>query len=465
MTNGAFRDLAARRISIGVTGFSRAGKTVFIGALAQALLSVETWKGRRGQGPLARFGPFERGRFSSAQIRDDVHGDEPQFPLRKVRDAMCGDNASWPTPTEGLSRLVLDLATKQKSRWKRGVSEQLGLEAIGLGHLQLELIDYPGEWLIDLPMLKLDYASWSENLLNRAHQGQRSKLSKDFFALLAATAPPSKLDEDLAIKLSEAWTDYLRQAADIGLVFNQPGRLLRPDRFAHSPLLRLMPLPPSWAESPFYNEMQRRFMLYRKKIIKPFYKKHFARIDRQIVLVDLLQALQWGPEAFDEMTDALADTLKSFVYGKGGLLSWLTGARTSHVLFAATKADHVTRGDRANLETLMQHMLTKLDDYNKLRGGSLNHGVMALASIRATQDRMTDTPPRREILFGRRKGEKQPDQWDPGGLPLDSPPDWQNLHFEFLDFEPLQHRNAAQEGFPALNLGKALDFLIGEDLS
>lgn len=459
-----FRDLLSRRVSIGVTGFSRSGKTVFIGALAHALLSASAWKGRRGQGPLAGFGPFERGRFASAQIRDDIHGDEPQFPFRKVRDALC-DDASWPAPTEGLSRLVLELATerKPKSRWLK--SRGPGLEGFGLGHLLIELIDYPGEWLIDLPMLKLDYPTWSENLLTRARQGKRREISTEFLQLLESSAPPSTFDEEVAIQLTDAWASYLERAAAIGLVFNQPGRLLRPDRLAHSPVLRLVPLPPSWAESRFYAGMESRFKQYKKSVIKPFYRKHFARMDRQIVMVDLLRALQNGEEAFHDMQDALGATLQSFMYGKGGPIPWLNDARTTHVLFAASKADHVTRGDRPNLEKLLERIILRVDDYGKIRSSSLHHSFRALASIRATQDHMTVSPPHREILFGRRNGYEEPKAWDPGGLPLDFPPDWGNLRFQFLDFEPAQHQQARDEAFPAINLGKVLDFLIGENLS
>ena len=465
MTQGAWGDLLSRRISIGVTGFSRAGKTVFIGSLAQALLRADAWKGRRGQGPLAGFEPFERGCFCGAFIRDDVHGDEPQFPFRRVRDALCGVDPRWPAPTEGLSRLVMDLAADRKAKlpWPKGKPGPL--EPLGWGHLQIEFIDYPGEWLVDLPMLKLDYPAWSENLLARAGHGQRSQLSEKFVALLESSAPPGRFDEELAIKLSDAWTEYLEQSAAKGLVFNQPGRLLRPDTHAHSPVLRLVPLPHSWAESEFYKGMQRRFKEYQKKIIKPFYKKHFARIDRQIVLIDLLQALHRGEDAFNEMADALGDTLKSFAYGKGGPLGRLIGRRTSHLLFAATKSDHVTRGDRSNLKDLLEDILRMVDDTNVIVQGPRRVDFMALASICATQDRMTVDPPKREILFGRRKGDEHPEQWDPGGLPLDFPPDWGSLHFEFMSFEPVENRLALKEGFTSLNLGKALNFLIGEDLT
>lgn len=453
MQKGDWANLLSRRVSIGVTGFSRAGKTVFVGSLAQALLRAGAWAGRRGQGPLAGFGPFERGTFRMACIRDDAKAVQPHFPFRKVRDALCGIDPRWPTPTEGLSLLVLDLAIEQgkKSKWP-----------IPRRHVQIELVDYPGEWLVDLPMLNQEYTIWSNALIERARHGQREQFSQKFFEILESLSPPKTFDEELAAKLTDAWTEHLSKSADVGLVFNQPGRLLRPDSYAHSPVLRLVPLPESWSESGFYEGMKRRFREYRKKVIKPFYKKHFSRIDRQIVLVDLLQALDRGEEAFNEMADALGATLKSFAYGDGGILDYLLGNRTSHLLFAATKADHVTRGDRNNLKALLNDLLLIVDDTNIIASGPGRVEFMALASVRATEDRMTDSPPKREILNGRQQGQDQAGQLDPGGLPLDLPPNWKDLHFEFKKFEPVENKRALKEGFPAVNLGKTLDFLIGD---
>ena len=452
MKKGAWDNLLSRRVSIGVTGFSRAGKTVFVGSLAQALLRADAWKGRRGQGPLAGFGRFERGTFRIACIRDDVHDDEPQFPFRRVRDALCGIDPRWPKPTEGLSRLVLDLAMEKGTKRKWSSPRR---------HLQIELVDYPGEWLVDLPMLNQEYATWSSALIERARHGQREQFSQKFFEILESLSPPKTFDEELAAKLTDAWTEHLSKSAAEGLVFNQPGRLLRPDSYANWPVLRLVPLPESWSDSAFYEGMRRRFREYQKKVIKPFYKKHFARIDRQIVLVDLLQALDRGEEAFNEMADALGATLKSFAYGDGGILDYLLGNRTSHLLFAATKADHVTRRDRNNLKELLKDLLLIVDDTNIIASGPGQVEFMALASVRATEDRMTDSSPKREILKGRRQGEDQFRQWDPGELPLDLPPDWKDLHFEFMKFEPIENKRALKEGFPAINLGKTLDFLIG----
>ena len=48
--------------------------------------------------------------------------------------------------------------------------------------------------------------------------------------------------------------------------------------------------------------MARRYEAYRSLVVRPFFRDHFARLDRQIVLVDMLGALNSGPgnkAAFD----------------------------------------------------------------------------------------------------------------------------------------------------------------------
>ncbi|PJA31943.1 MAG: hypothetical protein CO187_06640, partial [Zetaproteobacteria bacterium CG_4_9_14_3_um_filter_53_7] len=113
----------------------------------------------------------------------------------------------------------------------------------------------------------------------------------------------------VAIRLSETWADYLQKAAAHGLVRNQPGRHLRPDALRHSPVLRLAPLSEQLRSSKLGKGMAKRFEEYKKKVIKPFYSDHFKHIDRQIVLLDVLLALQQGEPAFNELTDALKHSL------------------------------------------------------------------------------------------------------------------------------------------------------------
>ena len=448
----AVNNLLNKKITIGVTGLSRSGKTVFIGALAQALVCADAWVQKRGQGPLAQFGPIERSQFRAARIRDDVHTHLPQFPFRNVRDSLAAKKSSWPEPTEGISRLVLDL-----DYWAQGWFKRLRT-------VRIELIDYPGEWLVDLPMLDQKYAEWSEQALALAKSEIREPWSSDYFHLLSQISPDQKFDEEITITLADKWTDYLQNAADYGLSRNQPGRLLRPDSLRNSPVLRLAPLPAALLESGLGKGMAKRFEEYKKKVIKPFFKDYFSSLDRQIVMLDILRVLQQGKPVFDELIETFREILPVFNYGKKSIFSWIVGTKITRLLFAATKADHVTRGDRANLEQMIQRMLALVDDRNLLRSQTENYGVMSLASVRATEDRMTIDPPKREILYGQPADQDQAGQWDPGGLPLDMPPDWASVFFQFLKFEPQAMQEAISQGYPAINLGKALDFLIGDDL-
>lgn len=440
-----------KKIKLGVTGFSRTGKTVFIGALSQALLTADTWSRRRNLGPLSQFEPFERETFQCASIRDDVHSYLPQFPFRNVRDSMAGTNAQWPVPTEGISHLVMQLDCIIPGKFWNHEKK-----------IELDLIDYPGEWLADFPMLQQNYHAWSEQSLERACQGQRKKLSELFFDELNKVTPDND-DEELISSLTECWEQYLQQAADSGLVLNQPGRLLRPDNLRHSPVLRLIPLPEKLRDGTLGKKLESRFGKYKEKVITPFYKNYFSNIDRQIVLIDILRTLKLGKEAYNELLEALRGVLEAFRYGKGGFFDWLKGHNTTHLLFAATKADHVVRGDRANLEKMLQKMVRKIDDDNRLKSSVNHYKIMEIASVQATEDRMTIKAPKREVLFGKPYGQ-QHGAWDPGGLPLDLPPDWATLGFEFYQFEPGHMPDAINDGFPSINLGKALNFLIGEDL-
>jgi uncharacterized protein len=445
-------EMLTKKLTIGVTGFSRSGKTVFIGALAQALITASAWSKRKGQGPLAQFGPVEKGIFRSAQIRNDVNVHLPQFPFLKVRKSLVSKDTAWPVPTEGVSHLTLDLDYKPQGAIKIR------------NKVRIELVDYPGEWLVDLPMLKLTYADWSEQMLLLAKGSLRSAWSLPFFGEIDSVANDQSFDDELATQLSEVWADYLQKASGHGLTLNQPGRLLRPDALRNSPVLRFAPLPDTLRATGLGQGMEQRFEDYKKKVIKPFYRDHFSKIDRQVVLIDALAALEKGEDVFNEMTTSLKNVLGSFHYGKGNLLSWLKGVKITHLLFAATKADHVTRGDRANLEELVGRMLMLVDEHNQVRSNAAHYEVMAIASVQATEDRMTTNTPKREVLYGKPANDESAAQWDPGGLPLDMPPDWNALHFQFFKFAPRDMPDALSEGFPAINLGKALDFLIGEEL-
>lgn len=91
-----------------------------------------------------------------------------------------------------------------------------------------------------------------------------------------------------------------------------------------------------------WREFSRRFGAYKSRVVKPFFRDHFARIDRQVVLMDVLGAIHAGPQAVEDMRRAMADILTAFRPGRAGWLSQILGTRrVGRILFAATKADHL----------------------------------------------------------------------------------------------------------------------------
>ena len=100
-----------------------------------------------------------------------------------------------------------------------------------------------------------------------------------------------------------------------------------------------------------------RFNYYCEKVVKGFYKNHFLRFDRQIVLVDCLQPLNSGPQAFNDMRLALTQLMQSFHYGQRTLFRRLFSPVIDKLLFAATKADHVTVDQHANMVSLLQQLI------------------------------------------------------------------------------------------------------------
>ncbi len=103
--------------------------------------------------------------------------------------------------------------------------------------------------------------------------------------------------------------------------------------------------------------LRERFNYYCEKVVKGFYKNHFLRFDRQIVLVDCLQPLNSGPQAFNDMRLALTQLMQSFHYGQRTLIRRLFSPVIDKLLFAATKADHVTIDQHANMVSLLQQLI------------------------------------------------------------------------------------------------------------
>ena len=77
--------------------------------------------------------------------------------------------------------------------------------------------------------------------------------------------------------------------------------------------------------------MTRRYEAYKDVVVRPFFRDHFARLDRQVVLVDALSAFNSGPEALVDLEAALAGILDCFRIGRSTILSSLFRPRIDRI--------------------------------------------------------------------------------------------------------------------------------------
>ena len=355
-------------IRLGVTGLSRAGKTVFITSLVANLMD----RGRM-PGLLAA----RDGRVDAAFLQPQPNDTLPRFEYETHLGALTGPEPHWPESTRSVSELRLSLRVRP-SGLLSGLS--------GPRTVHLDIVDYPGEWLLDLGLLETSYAPWSEETLRRL---EHRPIGTDSMTLLGSTDVKAPLDEPVAQNLARTFTQYLHAARIKGFSDCTPGRFLLPGDLEGAPVLTFAPLP-SQGASPrksLVKEMERRFEAYKARVVRPFFRDHFARIDRQIVLVDVLGAIHRGPAAVEDLRRAMGDILAAFRPGQNTFLSQLLrGRRVDRILFAATKADHLHHNQHGRLSDIMSALLTDARRRADFAGAQTH--ALTLAALRATTDEL-----------------------------------------------------------------------------
>ncbi|MEO0363074.1 MAG: YcjX family protein, partial [Pseudomonadota bacterium] len=328
-----------------------------------------------------------------------------------------------------------------------------------------------GEWLLDLALLDLDYAGWSEKALKAAEAPTRAPHAARWRELIADRDPAAKFEEAAARPLAEAFTAYLSACREAGLSGLAPGRFIMPGDLEGSPALAFCPLPPASGRDPVRDEFAKRFEAYKRSIVKPFFRDHFARLDRQIVLVDLMTALNDGPAAVADLSSAMTEILGAFRPGQNTWLSSILGRRIDRVLFAATKADHLHHKEHDRLTAIMTALLADSVSRAAFRGAETH--ALAIAALRATVEQEAAGL---NAVRGRLLATGKEAALDPGELPADPAPvlsaaraaaasgaGWLDGDYHVMDFAP--PRLTAGEGLPHIRLDRALEFLIGDRLS
>lgn len=463
-------DLVSPTLRLGVTGLARSGKTVFITALVHNLISG---------GRLPFFDAAAEGRVSRAYLEPQPDDTVPRFDFEAHMADLTGDLPTWPESTRRISQLRLAIEYQPESFWKR---------QFGYDRLHVDIVDYPGEWLLDLPLLSLDFSEWSAQALKQSVEGGRTKIAEPWRRALAEIDPAAAADEALAGRLSEIFKTYLAEArADsYALSTLPPGRFLMPGDLAGSPALTFAPLDArgetGFPRGSLWAMMARRFEAYKTHVVRPFFRDHFSRLDRQIVLVDVLAALNGGPEAVADLERAMTDILDCFRTGSNSLFSSLFIPRIDRIVFAATKADHLHQSSHDRLQAILKALTEKAMDRAAFGGAHVR--ALAMAAIRATHEGearrggetlpcIIGNPLQGETIAGQQFGGDAEFAIFPGDLPEDPAValgggGMQAEDVRFVRFrppDPVKLPGGGFAPFPNIRLDRAIQTLIGDHLA
>ena len=462
-------------IRLGVTGLSRSGKTVFITALVHGLV-------QGGRFPV--FEPLATGRIARARLAPQPDDAVPRFDYEGNVRALV-EERRWPESTDRISelRLVIDYLSQ------RGASRTL----------TIDIVDYPGEWLLDLPLLAKSYPQWSAESLDLSARAPRAGIAAPWHDYLKTLDPLGPQDEQAALRAAALFTQYLKACRDerYAMSLLPPGRFLMPGDLAGSPALTFSPL--QWPEQvtdqasappagSLAAMMRRRFEAYKDVVVRPFFENHFARLDRQIILVDALAAFNAGPDAVRDLEGALAAVLECFRLGRRTWTSALLRPRVDRIVFAATKADHLHHTSHERLEAILARMVERAAQRASAAGAPVD--VVALSAVRATHEAkvrrgredlpcIIGVPAAGEVAGGEVFDGTTQAAMFPGDLPADpdavfgahptfrglSTTSPQDADFRFLRLRPPrleQHDGCLM--LPHIRLDRALQFLIGDKM-
>ena len=442
-------------IRLGVTGLSRAGKTVFITSLVANLMD---------RGRMPGLHAAASGAIRAAWLQPQPDDTIPRFRFEDHLAALTAPEPYWPEGTRRVSQLRLSLKV-QPAGFLSGLQ--------GPRTVHIDIVDYPGEWLLDLGLLDKDFATWSAEVLERL---EKRGLAKGYLEALTATDASADFDEAAAQSLADSYTAYLHAARDAGLSDCTPGRFILPGDLEGSPVLTFAPLarPEGGGRKSLWREFERRFESYKRNLVRPFFRDHFSRIDRQVVLVDVLGAIHAGPAAVEDMRAAMADILSAFRPGRNAFLSRLfQGRRVEKILFAATKADHLHHSQHGRLTAITEALLREAKDRADFAGAGTS--ALSLAALRTTtEDTVNHDGAALDVVRGRLLDGGKQAAFHPGLLPedparllapaRDGAEAWLDEDYAVMRFAPAPLTLRPGEGPPHIRLDRAAEFLLGDQL-
>lgn len=334
---------AKERHRITITGLSQSGKSM----LFTSLMTTLKYRSQENYNclPLLKSLPIE---LVERMWLETPEGFEP-FPLEShLRDL---ENQRWPEPTETLYGFKLVVRLRQTGSLKKYL----------LPHTDVvfEFLDYPGEWITDLPMLSKNYAQWSDSSWAQQMSVPQSFYAHDWHGFVQVYDFDQEPTKERVRELVEVYRCYLQKAKKGGISMLQPGSFLIAGSGFDWKGFGFTPLPAkisSDVSHPWTQRFIENYRYFTESWLKPLKQSSFRQADKQIILVDLLAGLNHSKQHLLQLKETLSHLSETFVYGNPNWFERkvLKKQAIGRVAFVATKADLIPQAQKDFLLALLK---------------------------------------------------------------------------------------------------------------
>lgn len=420
---------------IAITGLSRSGKTVFITSLIDQLLYQDKILSITASKP-----PFK------TTIKSPL-ANIKRFDYYTLIHQLKHEHI-WTKGTDEITHTILEIQTKSRFAF------------LGNSTFKIELIDYPGEWLLDLALLDMKYKTWSKKIITWLKNVDDDKAKSFLKTLNSLTSNLNTKEVELSIH--REYKELLIHLKSNHYSQLTPGRFIMPSDLTNDPILVFAPLPSS-ANKDLFKRYEQRYNRYVKEVVKDIQLEHFKGFERQVVLVDVIEALQNGYDCYSDMKDGLKNMLALYEHkNKNFLLQWFSPS-IKQVLFCATKADQVAASQHTNFSALLTDMIDDLQKDLDISHIKTNTQILAALKSTVTIEKKYEG---QTLSFIRGLLEEDGEMHDlyPGEMPTRFPSksEFDTSKYGFKNFLPPKKPYRDNEALEHINMDKVIDKLIGD---
>ncbi|MFP4486720.1 MAG: YcjX family protein [Campylobacterales bacterium] len=413
---------------IAITGLSRAGKTVFITSLIDQLLHRDKI-------------PFVTDKKSFRVELEAPSMGTKRFDYYTLIDRIKKEHI-WPKGTDEITSIKLKVERKRSSLLKGSA-------------FTIELIDYPGEWLLDLSLINLSFKQWCQKT-KKWLQDIDEPESREYLELISKEMTNGEL-------IVRKYKELLNVLRDRNYTFLIPGRFVMPSDLDNDPLLGFAPI--EHLEASYSTEFEEKYKKYVEDIVKNIQLEYFRGFDRQIILVDVIKALQNGHKCYEDMRRGLDTIVSLYDHKKHSFLKKLFTPTIKKVILAAPKCDLLSASQHQNYKELL-HQMTKEYKEN-LEFNNIKASSHIFASLKCTQ---TVKRKYEGMILSSIRGidpvSKELKDHYPGEMPPSFPKydEWKIEDYNYKEVFPPKKEYRVDEALDHTNMDEIINELLGDIL-